>query len=80
MASKRVRLYFCDVIHEEVRIYLRDKRRLVTQNQPAFFVQCNQEDCQYVDENKLPCPLNIAMFADEMKAKEEERKKRKENV
>ena len=36
-------------------------------------MQCNQTDCQYVDENKPPCPLTTAMFADEIKAAEEAR-------
>jgi hypothetical protein len=41
-------------------------------------VQCNQTDCQYVDENKPPCPLTAAMFADEIKAAEEARAQRSE--
>ncbi|PYN47841.1 MAG: hypothetical protein DME00_14280 [Candidatus Rokuibacteriota bacterium] len=44
----------------------------------GYFVQCNQTDCQYVDENKPPCPLNSAMFADEIKAAEEARAQRSE--
>jgi hypothetical protein len=44
----------------------------------GYFVQCNQADCQYVDENKPPCPLNAAMFADEIKAAEEARAQRSE--
>jgi hypothetical protein len=31
-------------------------------------VRCNQTECQYVDENRLPCPLNVGMFAEEIKA------------
>ena len=44
----------------------------------GYFVQCNQADCQYVDENKLPCPLTATMFADEIKAAEEARAQRSE--
>ena len=39
----------------------------------GYFVQCNQLDCQYVDENKPPCPLHVGLFADEIRAAEEAR-------
>jgi hypothetical protein len=32
----------------------------------AQFVQCNQLDCQYADENRPPCPLSVVLFADEI--------------
>ena len=44
----------------------------------GYFVQCNQSDCQYVDENKPPCPLNVQMFAEEIRAAEEARPRRDE--
>jgi hypothetical protein len=43
-------------------------------------VQCNQTDCQYVDENKPPCPLHVGMFADEIRAAEEARAQRAEGM
>jgi hypothetical protein len=33
-------------------------------------VQCDQTECQYVDKNEIPCPLNVGMFAEEIKAAE----------
>ena len=44
----------------------------------GYFVQCNQIDCQYVEENKAPCPLHVGMFADEIRAAEEARAPRDE--
>jgi hypothetical protein len=40
-------------------------------------VQCNQLDCQYVEENKPPCPLHVGLFADEIRAAEEARASRR---
>lgn len=42
----------------------------------GYFVQCNQVDCQYVDENKAPCPLHVGMFAEDIRAAEEARGRR----
>ena len=38
-----------------------------------FFVQCNQEDCQYVEQNEPPCPLHLGMLEQEIRAVEEAR-------
>jgi hypothetical protein len=43
----------------------------------GYFVQCNQPDCQYVEENKLPCPLHPGMFDHEIRAVEVERAARR---
>jgi hypothetical protein len=62
------------VVNETVEIRL---RRTSGFGRPqAYFVQCNQLDCQYVEENKPPCPLHVGMFADEIKAAEEARRAR----
>ncbi len=76
MASKKIRHFECPVIHEQVEIYLRDKRRLITQTEKHCFVQCNQEDCQYVKDNQTPCPLDVSMFAEEILKKQEEAERR----
>lgn len=34
----------------------------------SYFVQCNQADCQWVDANKPPCPLEVGMFSEEIRA------------
>jgi hypothetical protein len=70
------RAFQCDVVHEAVRIYLRDKR-IGFQSEKAFFVQCDQDDCQYVAENKPPCPLSVTMFSEEIEEREEQARRRK---
>lgn len=76
MARARAREYWCDVVSETVLIRLR--REGGFGRPPGWFVQCNQVDCQYVDENKPPCPLHVGMFTEEIKAAEEERARRAE--
>jgi hypothetical protein len=31
-----------------------------------LFVACSEKDCQYIDENELPCPLTLALFTGEI--------------
>jgi hypothetical protein len=70
----RAREFLCEVVSETVEIRL---RRAGGFGRPLeYFVQCNQVDCQYVEENKPPCPLHVGMFADEIKAAEEARRAR----
>jgi len=65
------REFECKVVSETVLIRL---RRLSGFGRPkGYFVQCNQTECQYVDENKPPCPLHVGMFAEEITAEEEAR-------
>jgi hypothetical protein len=74
MGRSRWREFWCDVVSEKVQIRL---RRPGGFGQPqGYFVQCNQTDCQYVDENKPPCPLHVGMFSDEVRALEEARERR----
>ncbi|HEV8439651.1 MAG TPA: hypothetical protein VGT40_16300 [Methylomirabilota bacterium] len=65
-ASKRE--FQCTVVSETVLIRLR--RADGFGRQRGYFVQCNQTECQYVDENQPPCPLHVGMFAEEIKAAE----------
>ena len=76
MSRGKSREFVCDVVSEAVQIRL--KRWGGFGRPPGYFVQCNQTDCQYVDENKPPCPLTTALFADEIKAAEEARAQRAE--
>ncbi len=76
MSRSRAREYWCGVVSESVEIRL--KRPGGFGRPQGYFVQCNQTDCQYVDENKPPCPLTTTMFADEIKAAEEARAQRTE--
>jgi len=70
------REFSCEVVSEMVLIRLRRVDGFGRAR--GYFVQCNQTDCQYVDENKLPCPLHVGMFAAEIKAAEEARASRGE--
>ena len=67
----RAREFLCEVVSETVRIRLHRAYRFG--QPPKYFVQCNQTDCQYVDENKPPCPLHIGMFSEEIRAAEQAR-------
>jgi hypothetical protein len=74
----RAREFQCEVVSETVQIRLR--RPGGFGRTQGYFVQCNQVDCQYVDENKPPCPLNIGMFAEEIRAAEEARARRQPDM
>ena len=74
MSRSRPREFWCPVVSETVLIRL---RRPGGFGRPqGYFVQCNQTECQYVEENKPPCPLHIGMFTDEIRAAEEARTRR----
>ena len=76
MARGRGKEFTCSVVSETVVIRL--KRPGGFGRPQGYFVQCNQTDCQYVDENKPPCPLHVGMFADEIRAAEEARASRRD--
>lgn len=63
--------FWCKVVSETVLIRLRRPGGFGRRQE--YFVQCNQPDCQYVDENKPPCPLYVGMFAGEIRAAREAR-------
>ena len=77
MSRSRPREFWCPVVSETVLIRLR--RSSGFGRPPGYFVQCNQSDCQYVDENKPPCPLHPDMFSDEIRALDEARVRRHED-
>ena len=68
MRGTRPREFWCPVVSELVLIRLTRPSGL----RPAtgYFVQCNQTECQYVEANEPPCPLNVDMFTEEIKAAE----------
>ena len=76
MSRSRAREFECPVVSETVSIRL--KRSTGFGRAPTYFVQCNQTDCQYVEENKPPCPLNVSMFAEEIRLGDEARAARAE--
>jgi hypothetical protein len=59
--------YFCTVVSEDVQIVLKQKPNFTREPKNELFVHCNQLECQYVDLNKTPCPLSLALFAEEKK-------------
>jgi hypothetical protein len=71
MSRGHAREFGCEVVSEAVLIRLRRSNGFGRPR--GYFVQCNQTECQYVDENKPPCPLHVGMFAEEIRAAEEAR-------
>jgi len=63
MAKKNIQDYYCKVISENVKIYLKNKVNIGLKYKKDYCVKCNQEDCQYVDKNSAPCPLVLEMFS-----------------
>ncbi len=76
MSRGHMREFGCEVVSETVLIRLR--RADGFGRLRGHFVQCDQTDCQYVDENKPPCPLHVGMFAEEIRVAEEARGRRDE--
>jgi len=70
MAGKRSKKYQCTVVSEEVTIHLTSRRVGGFSGTQQPFVQGDQDECQYVDENQDPCPLRTEMFAPEIRAVE----------
>ncbi len=60
MSKKKIE-FQCKVIHETVKICL-CKKHNGFMGKGVPWEQCDQEDCQYVDENQPPCPLDVTMF------------------
>ncbi len=71
MAKGRGKDYFCNVVSENVEITLMNKLCLDVKYKKALFVQCNQSECQYVDINQYPCPLDLNLFAEEIEKRME---------
>ena len=71
MARKNCQKFHCVVVQELVEIFLSKKRVGGFYGRERPFVQCNQYDCQYVDENTAPCPLRVDMFADDLARRRE---------
>ena len=77
MANRRKKDYFCTVVSEDVEISLKTKPSLSLNSKNEMFVQCNQFECQYVDLNQSPCPLDLDLFAEEIEKLEERRRDRR---
>ncbi len=75
-SPRGTREFLCSVVSETVGIRLRRAGGFDLHR--PYFVQCDQAECQYVDENKPPCPLHAGMFAEQIEAAEAERRARHE--
>ncbi len=78
MSTRKVKDFFCTAVSEKVKISLKVKPTLSRTFKNELYVQCDQFECQYIDENILPCPLTLALFAKEIEDREARRKARKE--
>jgi hypothetical protein len=78
MAARRGRPYDCGVVNETVHIRLKNRRVGGFSGSEIPFVQCDQLDCQYVEDNEAPCPLRIAMFSDELQDRADRAQKRRD--
>ena len=79
MSSRKTRDFYCEVVSETVKICLRNKPTAGLRSEHALFVLCNQTECQYVGDNKKPCPLTLSLFEEEIQAREERARVRREN-
>ena len=77
MPKRKAKKFFCPVVSEDVKIVLKTKTSLSLIKE-QLYVQCNQFECQYVDENIPPCPLTIDLFAEQIKERDERRKAQKD--
>jgi len=71
MGAKKQKEYQCSVVNETVKIHRRKKSKAGWAGASEHFVQCDQVDCQYVDENIPPCPLNLSLFEEEISEHDE---------
>ncbi len=76
MARKKDRPFACPVVSETVQIYLRRRPRGMSASD--LMVQCDQDECQYVDANEPPCPLSLEMFAEEIREQGRQARRRRE--
>ena len=78
--SKKKRKYHCTVVNEGVKISLQRRATAGLRSKREFFVQCDQAECQYVDENKDPCPLRLSLFSEEIEERKETARLRREEA
>ena len=71
MGANKQREYQCSVVNETVGIHLRKKMKAGWMARSEYFVQCDQLECQYVDENLPPCPLSLSLFEEEIRERDE---------
>jgi hypothetical protein len=80
MTMKKKQEYQCSVVNERVQIHLCKKPSAGLRSKSEFFVQCDQSECQYVDTNELPCPLELSLFKEEIREREERAQQQRESA
>ena len=63
MSGHRERPFFCTPVNEQVSIKLTSRHVGGFSGTSVPYVKCDQHECQYVDRNEPPCPLNVEMFS-----------------
>jgi len=71
MSRSPAKSFECHVVSETVSIALR--RRHSLHGPGAFYVHCSERECQHVDANVPPCPLNLDLFAAEIQERAAQR-------
>lgn len=79
MAAKRAS-FECSAVRETVSIRLGKRRVGGFNGHELPFVQCDQSECQYVDENEPPCPLSLELFSGELEKRKEQARIRREEA
>jgi hypothetical protein len=74
LGHRKEKDYFCGIVSEDVKISLRNKPSIGLKPNNELFVQCNQLECQYVDVNQSPCPLDLDLFGEEIEKQEKKRR------
>lgn len=80
MPKSRTRKITCVVTSDKVCATLKRKFSISVSEESGYYVECDQEDCQYSGENKPPCPLNLDMFEDDMQKIEEKKLDKKSGL
>ena len=80
MSKRYSKKFHCDVIHEAVKITLKNKPTRGLQVSREKTITCDQSDCQYVENMVPPCPLTLEIFKAELEEIEKEKVKRKEDA
>ncbi|MFH2010267.1 MAG: hypothetical protein ABI333_26950 [bacterium] len=78
MGAKKQREYQCSVVDETVKIHLRKKAKAGWTSSSELIVQCDQGECQYVDDNEPPCPLTLLLFEEEIHDRDEKARLQRE--
>lgn len=77
--NRKKQEYYCELVNETVMIHLCKKTTAGWKSSGEFFVQCDQGECQHVDNNQLPCPLNLSLFDEEILKRKEKAQKDRES-